>query len=59
MTTTLGMSMCTVYKDRQEVAKVSVPDLLLLRGKMTGKLKRILNDLISEGELCTKQNSRP
>ena len=43
-----------VYRYGREVAKVSVPDLLLLRGKMTGKLKRILNDLISEGGLCAK-----
>ncbi len=26
---------------------------------MTGRLRRILNELISEGELCAKENLRP
>ena len=43
-----------VYKGGQEIAKVTVPDLLLIRGRITRRLRHILIDLISEGEICTK-----
>ena len=40
-----------VYEDGKEVAKVKVPDLLVLQGKMSGKLRKILEQLIKDGEL--------
>ena len=38
-----------VYKDGQEVAKVQVPDLLILKGQLSRRLKKILRELIDEG----------
>jgi hypothetical protein len=40
-----------VYKDGKEVAKVQVPQLLVLKGRLNRKLRRILVDLIQQGEL--------
>ncbi|MFH1262991.1 MAG: DUF4160 domain-containing protein [Pseudomonadota bacterium] len=40
-----------VYKDGKEVAKVQVPQLLVLKGRLNKKLRRIFADLIRQGEL--------
>ena len=40
-----------VYKDGREVAKVSVPDLRVLSGKMNNRLKKILKNLIAEEKI--------
>ena len=40
-----------VYRDGRLVAKVEVPGLLVLTGKMGRRLQRILERLIEEGEI--------
>jgi hypothetical protein len=40
-----------VYKDGKEVAKIVLPDLKVLNGKMNKKLKKILMGLIKEGRI--------
>ncbi|QQR80902.1 MAG: DUF4160 domain-containing protein [Deltaproteobacteria bacterium] len=40
-----------VYEDGKDVAKIKVPDLLVLQGKMSKKLRKILEGLIKDGEL--------
>lgn len=38
-----------VYKNGREIAKVEVPGLLILKGRVDGRLKEILKKLIDEG----------
>ncbi len=38
-----------VYKDGEFVAKISIPGFIVLRGKMTNRLKKILDDLLKKG----------
>jgi len=38
-----------IYKGRMEVAKVQVPELIVLTGRMNEKLRRILMDLLRQG----------
>lgn len=40
-----------VYKDGRKIAKVEVPGLLVLKGKINGRLKKILLALIDGGEI--------
>lgn len=40
-----------VYDDGREVAKVQVPSLLVLSGKMTKRLRKILKELLEKGEI--------
>lgn len=40
-----------IYKDGREVAKVEVPGLLVLKGKVSNRIKKILKELIDEGEI--------
>jgi hypothetical protein len=37
-----------VYKNGKEVAKIEVPGLLVLKGKMDRKLKKIILELVKE-----------
>lgn len=40
-----------VYKGGREVAKVEVPGLLVLKGKINERLKKALQELIAKGEI--------
>ena len=40
-----------VYKDGKEIAKIVLPGLKVLNGKMNKKLKKILMELIKEGRI--------
>ncbi len=40
-----------VFKDGKEIAKVTIPKLGLLSGKMNRKLKKILTNLVEENIL--------
>ena len=40
-----------VYKDGREVAKVVIPSLRLLSGKMNKKLKKIIKELLKENKI--------
>lgn len=40
-----------VYRDGKEVAKVVVPEMRLLNGKMNRKLRRIIEQLLKEGKI--------
>ncbi len=40
-----------VYKGGREVAKVEIPGLLVLKGKIDARIKKILQELIEEGEI--------
>ena len=40
-----------IYRDGKEVAKVAVPEMRLLNGKMNRKLRRILEQLLKEGKI--------
>lgn len=40
-----------VYLDGRAVAKVEVPGLLVLRGKMNRRLRKILSDMVKKGEI--------
>ncbi len=40
-----------VYKDGKEIAKIVLPSLKVLNGKMNKKLKKILMELIKEGRI--------
>ncbi len=40
-----------VYKDGKEIAKIVLPSLKVLNGKMNKKLKKILMELIEEGRI--------
>ena len=40
-----------VYRDGRLVAKVEVPGLLVLTGTMNRRVRKILDELIREGEL--------
>ncbi len=40
-----------IYKDGDFVAKVSVPQMRVLSGRMSGKLRKILEELAREGKI--------
>lgn len=40
-----------IYKDGGTVAKVQIPELLVLSGKLSKKLRKILTGMIQEGLL--------
>ncbi len=40
-----------VYKDGKEIAKIVIPSLRLLSGRMNKKLQKIIEELLSEGKL--------
>ncbi len=40
-----------IYKNGREVAKVEIPGLLVLTGRINKKLRKILRELIEEGEI--------
>ena len=40
-----------VYRNGKEVAKVQVPEMIVLTGKLTKKLKKILKQLLESGKL--------
>ena len=40
-----------VYKNGREVAKIVVPKMRVLRGKINKKLKRIIQELLQEGKI--------
>jgi len=40
-----------IYQEGREVAKVCVPELIVLTGKMNRRLRRILEELLREGRL--------
>lgn len=40
-----------VYEHGKEVAKIQIPGLIILSGKLNKKLKRILKQLMQEGRL--------
>lgn len=40
-----------VYRDGRLIAKVEVPGMLVLTGKMSRRLRTILEDLVEEGRL--------
>lgn len=40
-----------IYKDGKEVAKVQVPEMLVLTGKISKRLKKILRELLRAGNL--------
>ena len=40
-----------IYQDRREIAKVRIPDMLVLTGSVNRKLKKILKELITEDKL--------
>jgi hypothetical protein len=40
-----------IYEDGREIAKVEIPGLLVLQGKMNARLKKILEALIDEGKI--------
>ena len=40
-----------VYRDGKEVAKVRIPEMWVLSGQMSKRLRKILEELIREGEV--------
>ena len=40
-----------VYKDGQEIAKIMIPKMRLLSGRMNKKLKKIIQELLKEGRI--------
>lgn len=40
-----------IYKDGKEIAKVRIPERIILTGRLNKKLKNILHDLLKEGKL--------
>ena len=40
-----------VYRDGKEVAKIVIPSMRLLSGKMNKKLKKIIEELLKEGKI--------
>jgi len=40
-----------VYKDRRQVAKIVVPDMRVLSGKVNRKLRKVIEELIAEGKI--------
>jgi len=40
-----------IYKNGREIAKVEIPGLLVLTGRINKKLRKILRELIEEGEI--------
>lgn len=40
-----------VYKDGREIAKVETPGLLVLKGKIDNRIRKILQELIDEGAI--------
>lgn len=40
-----------VYKNRRQVAKIVVPDMRVLSGKVNRKLRKVIEELIAEGKI--------
>jgi len=40
-----------IYKNGKEIAKIQIPEFLVLKGKMTNKLKKVLQELVKKGEI--------
>ena len=40
-----------VYRDGKEIAKVVIPSMRLLSGKLNKKLKKIIEELLAEGKI--------
>ncbi|MCY4523324.1 MAG: DUF4160 domain-containing protein [Halobacteriovoraceae bacterium] len=40
-----------VYTNNKEVAKIAIPDIRLLNGKMNKKLKKIIQELLKERKI--------
>lgn len=40
-----------VYKDGQEIAKVQIPNMLVLSGQLSKRLQKILKELIQERKI--------
>ena len=40
-----------VYKDRRQVAKIVIPDMRVLSGKVNRKLRKVIEELIAEGKI--------
>ena len=40
-----------VYKNGKEIAKVVVPDMRVLTGKLNRKLRKIIEELLREGKI--------
>lgn len=40
-----------VYQDGFEVAKIQIPEMIVLSGRWTRKLRKILEELIRKGDL--------
>jgi len=40
-----------VFKDGKEIAKVRIPEMLVLSGKINGRIRKIIAELLKEGLL--------
>lgn len=40
-----------VYKDGEEIAKIQIPGLIVLTGRMTKRLRKILTGLLTERKI--------
>lgn len=40
-----------IYQDGQEIAKVQIPDMRILTGRLNKRLMKILKQLLAEGRL--------
>lgn len=38
-------------KDRRQVAKIVIPDMRVLSGKVNRKLRKVIEELIAEGKI--------
>ena len=40
-----------VYKNNREIAKIAIPEIRPLNGKMNKKLKKVIQELLKEGKI--------